>query len=80
MANDSNLRTCIFLNNHLCITRPTIINLNPYKYNQELHYYPFMVILDVMNVLHDPSNGIFVPNKPEDVNLSVFNIITRINE
>ena len=80
MANDSNLRTCIFLNNHLCITRPTIINLNPYKYNQELHYYPFMVILDVMNVLHDPSNGICVSNKPEDANLSVFNMITRINE
>ena len=32
------------------------------------------------NTLDDPSNRICVPNKTKDVNLSVFNIITRINQ
>ena len=32
------------------------------------------------NVLSDLSNKVCVPNKIEDLNLSVFNIITGINE
>ena len=47
------------LNNHKCITQPTLIELNPYKYNQGLRYYPFMVNLDrcneSCNTLSDPS-------------------------
>ena len=43
-----------------------------------------MVSLDGCNgsckTLDDISSGICVPNKTEDVNLSVFNIIARINE
>ena len=34
------------LNNHKYINWPTLIELNPYKYNQGLRYYPFMVNLD----------------------------------
>ena len=84
MANDSNLTTCISLNNQSCMTRPTLINLNPDKYNQGWCYYPFLVTLDRCNgrcnTLHDPSNSICVPNKSEDVNLSIFKLITRINQ
>ena len=43
-----------------------------------------MVNLDICNgscnSLDDPSDKICVPNKAEDVHLSVFNVITRINE
>ena len=29
----------------------TLLNLHPNEYNQELHYYPFAVILDVLDVV-----------------------------
>ena len=32
------------------------------------------------NTLNDLSNKVCVPNKTEDLNLSMFSIITRINE
>ena len=31
------------------MTRPTLINLNPDEYNQELCYYPFLVSLNKCN-------------------------------
>ena len=55
-----------------------------YSYNQEFHYYPRAVKLDRCvgncNTLNDLSNKVCVPNKIEDLNLSVFNIITGINK
>ena len=66
------------------MTRPTFIKLNPDEYNQGLRYYPLMFNLDwcngICNTSNDPSDKICVQNKTEDVNLSVFNMITRINE
>ena len=61
----------------------TLINLHPNKYSQEFHYYPFAVKLDrcvgSCNTQNDFSNKLCIPNKTEDLNLSVFNI-TGINE
>ena len=58
----------------------SFINLDPNKYSQELHYYPSAVKLDrcvgSCNTLNDSSNKVFVPNKTEDLNLSMFNMIT----
>ena len=34
------LRKCLFLNDELCLVRPTLINMNP----NELKYYPYNVI------------------------------------
>ena len=72
------------LSNQTCEIQPTVINLHPNEYSQELHYYPFSVKLDrcvgSWNTLNDLSNKVYVPNKTEDLNLSVFNMITRINE
>ena len=34
------------LSNQKCEIQPTLINLHPIEYNQELHYYPFAVKLD----------------------------------
>ena len=63
---------------------PTLINLHPNEYSQEFHYYTFAVKLDrcvgSCNTLNDLPNKVRVPNKIEDLNLSVFNMITAINE
>ena len=71
------------LNNQKCVSQPTI-KLHPNEYSQEFHYYPFEVKLDrcvgSCNTLNDLSNKVCVPNKTEDLNLRVFNIITEINE
>ena len=53
-----------------CMARPTLMYLNPDKYSQRYESY---------NTLDDLSSRICVPNKI-DVNLSIFNIITRLNE
>ena len=72
------------LSNQKCMTQPTLINLHPNEYSQEFHYYPFAVKLDrcvgSCNALNDLSNKVCVPNRTEDLNLSVFNMITEINE
>ena len=72
------------LTNQKCMTPPTLMNLHPNEYSQESHYYPFVVKLDrcvgSFNTLNDLFNNVCVPNKTEDLNLSVFNMITEINE
>ena len=64
--------------------RPTFVNLNPNKCNQELRYYPFTVNLDrcnrSCNNLNNPSYKTYSPNKTENVNLSVFKLIAKVNE
>ena len=64
--------------------QPTLINLHPNEYSQELHYYLFVVKLDRFvggcNTLDGLSNKVCVPNKTGDLNLSVFNMITITNE
>ena len=75
---------CIMLNNQACMARPTLINLNADKRNQRLRYYPFVVSLNrcdgSCNTFDDLSIRISVPNKTEDVNLNVFNMVAAINE
>ena len=75
---------CVLFSHQKCLTQPTLINLHPSEYSQEFHYYPFEVKLDrcigSCNSLNDLTNKVFVPNKTEDLNLSVFNMIKDINE
>ena len=58
--------------------------MHPNEYNQEFYYYPFTVKLEKSiescNTINDVSNKICVPNKTEDLNLNVLNMITGINE
>ena len=46
-----------------------------------LHYYPFVLTLDrwvgSCNTLNDLSNKAYIPNKTEDLNLSMSNMITE---
>ena len=44
MINFSTLTTCVSLNNQPCMTRPTLIDLNPNKYNQQLHFISLWLI------------------------------------
>ena len=84
IVNASNHTKCVSLSNQKCMTQLTLINLRPNEYSQEFHYYPFAVKLDrcveSCNTLNDLSNKVCVPNKTEDLNISVFNMITGINE
>ena len=63
--------------------KPTLINLHPNEHSQEFRYYPFAVKLDrcvgSCNTLNDLSNKVCDPDKTDDLNLSVFNMITEIN-
>ena len=62
----------------------TLINLHPNQYSQELHCYLLAVKLDryvgSWNTFNDLSNKVCVPNKTEDVNTHIFNVMARINE
>ena len=64
--------------------QPTLINLHPNECKQEFQYYLFAIKLDKCvgscNTVNDWSKKVCVPNKKEELNLSVFNIITGINE
>ena len=84
LVNGSNHTKCVSLTNQKYSTQPTIINLHLIEYNQELHYCPFAVNLDrcvrSFNTVNDFSIKVCVPNKVEDLNLSAFNMIARINK
>ena len=84
LVNRSNHTKCVSLRNHKCVTPPTLINLYPNEYSQEFHYYALAVKLDrcfgSCNTLNDFSNKVCVRNKTEDLDISMFNMITGINE
>ena len=84
LVNGTNHTKCVSLSNQKCITQPGLVNLHPNEYSQEFHYYPFAVKLDrcsgSCNTLNDLPNKLCIPNKTEGLNLSVFNMITEINE
>ena len=84
IVNASSYTKCASLSNQNCMTQPALINLHPNEYSQEFHYYPFSFKLDrcvgSCNTLNDLSNKVCISNKTEDLNLSVFNMITGINE
>ena len=54
------------------------------EYSQEIHYSAFKVKLNKCvgscNTLNDFFNKVCIPNKTEDLNLSVLTMITGINE
>ena len=74
----------VLFSNEKCEIQPTLINLHPIEYSQDFCYYPFAVKLDrcvgSCNTVDDLSNKVYVPNKTEDLNLSVFNMVTEGNE
>ena len=84
IVNGSNHAKSLSLSNQKCLIQPTLINLHVAEYSQEFHYYPFGVKLHrcirSCNTINNLSNKVSVPNKREDLNLSVLNMITGKNE
>ena len=64
--------------------QPILIKLHPNECSQKFHYYPFSVKLNRYvgrcYTLNDLSNKVCVPNKTEDLNISVFTMIIGIYE
>ena len=81
IINVSNHTECISLNNQKCMTQPTIMNFYPNEYTQGLRYNSFDFNLDrhvgSCNSLDDLSNRVCAPNKTEDLNLSVLNMLSE---
>ena len=65
-------------NNKLWMARPTLTDLNPF----ELNCYPFMISIDKWNgrrnAADDLPTKICVPSKAKNVNVKVFNMITKM--
>ena len=84
VVNGSNHTKCFLLGNPKCRTQPTLINLHSNDNSQEFYYNPFEVKLDrcagSRNTLNDLSKKVCIQNKRKNLNLSIFNMITGINE
>ena len=82
-VNASDHTNCVSLSNQKCEIQPTFVNLHSNQYSQEFRYYPFTVksgkYVGSCNTLNNLSNKVSVPNKTENLNLNVFNMITGIN-
>ena len=83
-ASTSNHEKCVYFWNQEYIIQPTLINLHPNECSQELHYCPFEVNLArctaSCKTLNDLCNKVCVQNRTEDLNLSMFIMITAINK
>ena len=81
--NTSSYTKCVSISNKKCEIQPTVINLHPNEYTRGLCYYPCVINLDrcvgSCDIHTDLSNNVFVPNETEDLNISIFNMITGIN-
>ena len=70
----------MLLNNEQCKTGVTLINLNPVQ----LQFCPFMISFDKCNgscnTFDNFSSEVSGPNKKQNANVEVFNMITKINE
>ena len=78
-TNVNSLR-CIQMNNQPCKARPQIIYVN----SNEPIFYPFSIktnkCSDNCNNINDPYAKICVPDVVKDLNVKVFNLMSRTNE
>ena len=72
--------SCISMNNQACTVRPEIINVN----SNEPVFYPFSIKTSKCsgscNNINDPYAKICVPDVVKDLNVKVFNLMSRTNE
>ena len=68
------------MKNQECKVRPEIINVN----SNELVFYPFTIKTSKCccscNNINDPYANVCVPNVIKDLNVKVFNLMSRNNE
>ena len=76
IVSTSNHAKDLSLSNQKCMTHPALIKLHSNEYSQELHYYPFALLIDrcvkSCNTLNDLSSKVCVPNKTKDSNIRLF--------
>ena len=76
----TNQLSCISMNNQECKVRPEIINVN----SDEPVFYPFSIKTSKCsgscNNINDPYAKICVPDVVKDLNVKVFNLMSRTNE
>ena len=72
--------SCISMNNQACKVRQEIVNVN----RNEPVFYPFSIKTSKCsgscNNINDPYAKIYVPDVVKELNLKVFNLISRTNE
>ena len=74
------LLSCFSINNQACKVRPEIVNVN----SNEPVFYPFSIKTSKCsgscNNINDPYAKICVPDVVKDLNVKVFNLMSRTNE
>ena len=79
-TNVNSLLNCISMKNQECKVRPEIINVN----SNEPVFYPFSIKTSKCsgncNNINDPYSKICVPDIIKNLNVKVFNLISRTNE
>ena len=75
-----NFLECISMNNQECIARPKIIDVN----GNEPVFYPYSIKVNKCrgscNNINDPYAKLCVPDIVKNINVKVFNLMSRINE
>ena len=75
-----NSLSCISINNQECIARPQIVNVN----SDEPVFFPFSIktskCSDSCNNINHPYANICVPDVVKNLNVKVFNLMSRTNE
>ena len=76
----ANLLNCISMNNQECKVRPQIVNLN----RDEPVFFPFSIKTSKCsgscNNINDPYAKLCVPDVVKNLNVKVFNLMSRTNE
>ena len=71
---------CISMNNQECKIRSEIINVN----TNEPMFYPYSITINTCkgscNTINDPHAKLGVPDTTKDINVKVFNLMSRTNE
>ena len=71
---------CVSMSNQECKIRPEIININSNKPS----FYPYSVQINKCsgscNNINDPYTKLCVPDVVKNLNVEVFNLMSRINE
>ena len=71
---------CVSMNNHECKVRPKILNIN----SNEPSFYPYSILVNKCsgncNSINDPYAKLCIPGVAKDMNIKVFNLMSRTNE
>ena len=80
LSNFTNALDCVLMKNRECKVRPEIISIN----SNNPMFYPFSIKVNKCNGncnnINDPYARICVPDTVKDLNVKVFNLMSRTNE